>query len=57
MKKMIFFLLLVFTFITNVQASAECEIVMDADSGRILHAKNITEKKLIASTTKIMTTK
>lgn len=56
MKKMIFFLLLVFTFITNVQASAECEIVMDADSGRILHAKNITEKKLIASTTKIMTT-
>ena len=29
---------------------------MDADSGRILYSKNKNEKKLIASTTKIMTT-
>ena len=30
-------------------------IIMDVDSGRILYQKNIHEKKLIASTTKIMT--
>ena len=28
---------------------------MDEDSGRILYAKNIDDKRLIASTTKIMT--
>ena len=35
--------------------SAESYIVMDADSGRIIEGKNISEEKLIASTTKIMT--
>lgn len=30
-------------------------ILMDGDSGRILYSKNIDEKRLIASTTKIMT--
>ncbi|MBQ1550897.1 MAG: hypothetical protein IIZ67_02240 [Bacilli bacterium] len=29
---------------------------MDQDSGRILYSKNINEKRLIASTIKIMTT-
>ncbi len=30
-------------------------VVMDADSGRVLYSKNMNDKKLIASTTKIMT--
>lgn len=30
-------------------------VVMDADSGRVLHGENPNERKLIASTTKIMT--
>ena len=29
---------------------------MDADSGRVLYSQNKDERKLIASTTKIMTT-
>ena len=51
MKKII--LILIFLFCINVNASI---VVMDADSGRILYSKNKNEKKLIASTTKIMTT-
>ena len=39
----------------NVKA-VEYEIVMDADSKRVLYGKNIDTKRLIASTTKIMTT-
>ena len=35
--------------------SGKSTIVMDADSGRILYQKNIDQKQLIASTTKIMT--
>lgn len=38
----------------KVQAASEI-IVMDIDSGRILYEKNANEKRLIASTTKIMT--
>ena len=35
--------------------TAKSTIVMDVDSGRILYEKNINEKRLIASVTKIMT--
>ena len=56
MKKMIFFCAVLFmAFLRNVYG-VEYEIVMDADSGRVLYGKNIDEKRLIASTTKIMTT-
>ena len=51
MKKIL--LILIILFCINVNASI---VVMDADSGRILYSKNKNEKKLIASTTKIMTT-
>ncbi len=56
MKKKMFFCFAILTllFKTDVYA-ARCEIVMDADSGRVLHEVNIEEKRLIASTTKIMT--
>ena len=51
--------LLVFIFLLipfNVLAiSADSYVVMDADSGRVLEESNCNEKKLIASTTKIMT--
>ncbi len=33
--------------------SAEAAILMDADSGRILYAKDIHTRRLIASTTKL----
>lgn len=51
MKKIL--LVLIFLLYINVNASI---VVMDADSGRILYSKNKSERKLIASTTKIMTT-
>ena len=51
MKKIL--LALIFLLCINVKASV---VVMDADSGRILYSKNKSERKLIASTTKIMTT-
>lgn len=55
MKKMIFlFALLIFSII-NVHA-IEAEVIMDADSGRVLGGFNIDEERYIASTTKIMTT-
>lgn len=50
MKKIL--LILLFFFCINVNASI---VVMDADSGRILYSKDKDTKKLIASTTKIMT--
>ncbi len=54
MKYLFIFILLLMPF--KVKAiSAESYIVMDADSGRIIEGKNISEEKLIASTTKIMT--
>ena len=37
------------------ETSAEAYILMDADSGRVLLARNETQEKSIASTTKIMT--
>lgn len=39
----------------GAECSASCAIVMDAASGDILYQKNISEKRSIASTTKIMT--
>ena len=51
MKKIL--LVLIFLLCINVKASI---VVVDADSGRILYSKNKSERKLIASTTKIMTT-
>jgi len=57
MKKIIFFCVVILnlTFVSDVYASAKCELVMDADSGRVLYSKNANEERLIASTTKIMT--
>ena len=52
MKKIIFILLILLNI--NVFASTST-IVMDVDSGRILYQNNAYERKLIASTTKIMT--
>lgn len=53
MKKIIIVLFILIYFI-NVNASTSV-IAIDVDSGRILYQKNATEKRLIASTTKIMT--
>ena len=52
MRKIIFVLIIIFSF--NVMASSST-IVMDTETGRILYQNNAYEKKLIASTTKIMT--
>ena len=52
MKKIIIFVIMLF-YAININASV---VVMDADSGRILYSENKDERKLIASTTKIMTT-
>lgn len=52
MKKILLFSLLICLNISICNASS---IVMDIDSKRVLYANNIHEKKLIASTTKIMT--
>lgn len=57
MKKYFIFLILVLLFPIKVFAlseSAKSSIVMDIDSGRILYQKNIDDKMLIASITKIM---
>ena len=51
MRKIILVLFLLL-YIPNIKASI---VVMDTDSGRILYAQNKDERKLIASTTKIMT--
>ncbi len=56
MKKVMFFCIgFLFLFIHNDVFAAECEFVMDADSGRVLYSKNASDTHLIASTTKIMT--
>ncbi len=38
-----------------VDVSAECAVLLDAGSGRVLYQKNMDSRHLIASTTKIMT--
>jgi serine-type D-Ala-D-Ala carboxypeptidase (penicillin-binding protein 5/6) len=54
MKKICFFLFIIIPF--KVMAlGASSYVVMDADSGRVLAGKDINTSKLIASTTKIMT--
>ena len=56
MKKLLFLFLLLIPFkIYALEISAKSAILMDSDSGRILYAKDIDTKRLIASTTKIMT--
>ena len=54
MKKLVLFLILLIP-IKVMGISASSYAVMDASSGRILAGSNINDKKLIASTTKIMT--
>lgn len=56
MRKIILLILLLMPL--NVYAfgvSSRDAILMDQDSGRVLYYKNLNEKRLIASTTKIMT--
>lgn len=55
MKKILLFTLIVFLFPFSTYAYSRSTIVMDVDSGRVLYSKNSSEKRLIASITKIMT--
>ena len=58
MKKIVILFVLLFLFPINclaVSTSSEAVILMDEDTGRVLYSKNMNKKKLIASTTKIMT--
>ena len=56
MKKVMFFCIAVLSlFVSSNVFAADCELVMDADSGRVLYSKNASDIHLIASTTKIMT--
>lgn len=56
MKKIFILLLLLIPFkVFGIEVTASRAILMDEDTGRILYAKNIDDKSLIASTTKIMT--
>ncbi len=50
MKKLLTIFILFFCIKVNASI-----VVMDADSSRVLYSKNMNERKLIASTTKIMT--
>ncbi len=54
MKKLLLFILFLFPF-KVLAISASSYIVMDADTKRVLEGSNINDKRLIASTTKIMT--
>ncbi len=54
MKKLIWFIILLIPFkVYGISASSA--IAMDLDTGRILYGYNLDNKRLIASTTKIMT--
>ena len=57
MKKIILILfLLIFPMeVVALASSASSNVLMDTDSGRIIYSKNMDEKRLIASITKIMT--
>ena len=50
MKKLLFFLLVLLCIKVNASI-----VVMDASSGRVLYEKNMNQRKLIASTSKILT--
>ncbi|HHT38056.1 MAG TPA: D-alanyl-D-alanine carboxypeptidase [Mollicutes bacterium] len=53
---LLFFCLFVFVLPTNaITTSGDGVILMEEGSGRVLYGKNIHKRKLIASTTKIMT--
>lgn len=54
MKK-VFLLIILLIPLKVIAISASSAIVMDTENGRILYENNIDDKKLIASTTKIMT--
>lgn len=52
-------ILLIILFPLNIYAfydTAKSTVVVDMNSGRVLYQKNQNEKRLIASTTNIMTT-
>lgn len=56
MKKIILFIIFLFPMFANaIEVTSKSAILMDEDTGRILYAKNIDDKMLIASTTNIMT--
>ncbi len=55
MKKILLFLLLIPLNVYGLSIPSRNAILIDQDSGRILYSKRINEKRLIASTTKIMT--
>ena len=56
MKKILIFLILLFPLnVLGLSIPSNNAILIDQDSGRILYSKNINQKRLIASTTKIMT--
>lgn len=56
MKKIILLIILLLPFNTYaISVPSKNAILIDQDSGRVLYSKNINEKRLIASTTKIMT--
>ena len=56
MKKILIIILLLFPSISfALSVPSNNAILIDQDSGRILYSKRINEKRLIASTTKIMT--
>lgn len=55
MKKILVLFITFFILAPTSFAYSEAYVVMDADSGRVLGSKNMNEKNLIASTTKIMT--
>ena len=55
MKKIIFFIILFIMPFCVFAKNNNSTIVMDIDSGRVLYQSNAVQKKLIASTTKIMT--
>lgn len=55
MKKIFLILLFIPISVLGLEVSSKSAILMDEDTGRILYSKNIDDKRLIASTTKIMT--
>ena len=55
MKKILLLLLLIPINVFALSVPSRNAILIDQDSNRILYSKNINEKRLIASTTKIMT--
>ena len=58
MKKVFLIILLLITFIPNIQAyttSATSSILIDATSNRIIHANNVHKIRSVASISKIMT--